>query len=74
MGIYQKFGLMLIINASGAVTRLGGAPMGERNPPGLLRSGPRDRATGAGPDRSSPLNLDAESAKIVDERIREELI
>jgi len=27
MGIYQKFGLMLIINASGAVTRLGGAPM-----------------------------------------------
>ena len=27
MGIYQEFGITPIINASGAVTRLGGAPM-----------------------------------------------
>jgi D-glucosaminate-6-phosphate ammonia-lyase len=29
MGIYEQFGLKPIINASGAVTRLGGAPMSE---------------------------------------------
>ena len=27
MGIYEQFGVTPIINASGAVTRLGGAPM-----------------------------------------------
>ena len=27
MGIYQEFGITPIINASGAVTRLGGTPM-----------------------------------------------
>ena len=29
MGIYQEFGITPIINASGAVTRLGGAPMNQ---------------------------------------------
>ena len=29
LGIYQEFGITPIINASGAVTRLGGAPMNQ---------------------------------------------
>src|SRR5262245_16404522 len=34
MGVYEELGLQPIINASGSVTRLGGAPM----PPAVLRA------------------------------------